>query len=65
MGALHIDSKDDVENDHDDDDEAEAIMTIVMTMRNIMMLSDAPGSSGAGTQRAKDDGGEGWRRPEH
>ena len=40
------------------------IMTIVMTMRSMMMLSDAPGSSGAGTQRAKDDGEEGWRRPE-
>ena len=30
----------------------------------MMMLSDAPGSSDAGTQRAKDGGGEGWRRPE-
>ena len=37
----------------------------MMTMRSMMMLSDAPGSSGAGTQRAKDGGGEGWRRPEH
>ena len=36
-----------------------------MTMRNMMMSSDAPGSSDAGTQRAKDGGGEGWRRPEH
>ena len=35
-----------------------------MTMRNMMMSSDAPGSSDAGTQRAKDGGGEGWRRPE-
>ena len=40
-------------------------MTIVMTMRSMMMLSDAPGSSGVGTQRAKDGGGEGWPRPEH
>ena len=31
----------------------------------MMMLSDAPGSSDAGTQRAKDGGGEGLRRPEH
>ena len=35
-----------------------------MTMRNMMMSSDAPGSSDAGTQRAKDGGEEGWRRPE-
>ena len=41
------------------------IMTIVMTLRSMMMLSDAPGSSGVGTQRAKDGGGEGWRPPEH
>ena len=39
-------------------------LTIMMT--TIMMrMHCSPGSSGAGTQRAKDDGGEGLRRPEH
>ena len=38
-------------------------LTIMMT--TIMMrMHCSPGSSGAGTQRAKDDGEEGWRRPE-
>ena len=41
------------------------MLKMIMIMMSIMMSSDAPGSSGAGTQRAKDDGGEGLRRPEH
>ena len=38
------------------------ITTMVITIMISMQCS--PGSSGAGTQRAKDDGEEGWRRPE-